>query len=113
MSEKTRWSKKDIRIMRKLFREDHTDEQIAEALGRSEKGVLQKRSKLGIYRRNFRGRSPRQRASGDAPGAGRGAQTTDEYPYAVIVRGPNRELAMAVDPETGHAVLQLMLGIEG
>jgi hypothetical protein len=108
------WEEKEIRRLKKLFRSGKTDEEIAKAVGRPETGVKGKRVSMGLHRRKRR----RSKGNGSVAATsrvttGNGVQHDEEHPYAVIIRGPHRELAMAVDRDTGNAILQLMLGVDG
>jgi hypothetical protein len=109
----THWTSKEVRKLKKLFRDGLTDAQMAKEIGRPETGVKGKRVELGLHRRGTK-RKPmrkRRRRPDPVPAIGNGVAVDEEHPYAVVVRGPNRELAMAVDADTGLAVLQLMLGV--
>lgn len=104
------WEEKEIRKLKRLYRAGKTDEEIAAAVGRPETGVKSKRVSMGLHRRKRR----RKSGSRGAPRItiGNGVRHDDDHPYAVIIRGPNRELSMAVDRDTGNAILQLMLGVD-
>lgn len=109
----THWTSKEVRRLKKLFRDGSSDEEIGEALGREVGGVTYKRNDLGLHRRSPPGGGRRGKRSGRrrAAVASESVVTDSDHPYAIIIRGPHRELAMAVDLETGQAVLQLMLGV--
>ena len=107
----THWNNKEIRRLKRLFREGLTDAQISKDIGRPESGVKGKRVELGLHRRGAKRKRHARKPRPAVPPVGNGIHVDEDHPYAVIVRGPNRELAMAVDSETGLAVLQLMLGV--
>lgn len=107
----THWSNKEVRRLKRLFREGLSDEEISEDIGRPESGVKGKRVELGLHRRGTKRKPVARRPRPTVPPVGNGVTVDEDHPYAVIVRGPNRELAMAVDADTGLAVLQMMLGV--
>jgi len=84
-----------------MFRGGKSDEEIGAELERTTAGVTYKRNDIGLHRRATPKRKRRRRQV-----------TVVDRPYAIIVRGPDRELSMSVDRETGQAVLQLMLGVK-
>ncbi len=97
------WTNKELKALRAGFRGGKSDEEIGEELERTTAGVTYKRNDMGLHRRA----SPKRRRKRRAAKGDRGP----DRPYSIVIRGPNRELSMQVDRDTGQAVFQLMLGV--
>jgi hypothetical protein len=117
----THWTKRELKILREGFRTGRSDKEIGSDLKRSALGVVYKRNSMGLHRRG----TPKRKQAGSGRTGTRAtkwiraahkeeraaAERAPQTPYSVIIRGPNRELSMQVDRETGQAILQIMLGV--
>jgi hypothetical protein len=93
------WQEQDI-ILRDMWTQNKTQQEIADALGRSVPAIMTRAARLGLPRRSAPGRKPGQRTSNHA---GAGA-------YSAIRRPPRTSTSSAAEaPQTSPRVCLMCL----